>query len=78
MKLVIMCPSLSRYPVPPKDQPGCELIECPHCFNQCWISAKKKAIKGAAKEYFLACYDCLEKKAKEEPEFFCNSCRINI
>jgi len=75
---IIMCPPLFRYPEPPKDQPGCTLIKCPHCGIDAWISEKKRLIRDNADEYFLACYPCLEELAETNPDIFKNSLRVNI
>ncbi len=58
---IIMCPSLLLYPEPPKDQPGCELDNCPYCNKKMWISKKKRALREALakKPLIVACYDCL-------------------
>lgn len=80
---IIMCPPLSRYAKQPDDISKCELIDCPSCKNKMWFSEKKKEWKEiseiAGKEIIFECYDCLEKRAKEDPDFFINGItRFNI
>lgn len=68
---IIMCPSVSRYNDPPKDQPGAKIITCPHCESKMWISKKKRALVKILKNFLLICYDCLEKRARDG--YFCDS-----
>lgn len=61
---IIMCPSFTKYPTAPDDQPNCIEAMCPICSKQMWLSiAKRNAVrelKIARKQYQLFCYDCFE------------------
>lgn len=75
---IIMCPTLSEYPKPPDDQPGCELFDCPKCKNKMWLSEKKRgsllfsAVLG--KKLIIRCYDCI----KVEPDILIDAQVVNI
>lgn len=75
---IIMCPSLKRYPEAPKDQPGCEVINCPHCGLKAWVSEKKRILMAGLKHFEVYCYDCLEDKARTDKEFFKNHLKVDI
>ncbi len=79
---IVMCPPYPEYKEQPRDQSHCELFDCPKCKGKMWLSQKKKgAIMFAAvlgKEIFLACYDCITKLAKNEPELFKDHARVDI
>jgi hypothetical protein len=71
---IIVCPPLSDYPEAPKDQSHCELFDCPKCKQKMWLSEKIKGVimfsAVSGNDIFLACYRCLEKLVKDDPEFF--------
>lgn len=79
---MIMCPPYPEYKEAPKDQSHSELFDCPKCKNKMWLSQKKKGAimlaSALGKEILLACYDCITKLAEEEPEYFCNSTKVNL
>ncbi len=77
---VVMLPNLSRYPNPPEDQPGCLLYKCSQCDQPAWISTKKRDLQATikAENLYMCCYDCFEKKAKEDPSFLNDHCVLNI
>jgi hypothetical protein len=80
--VIVMCPSHSDYPEAPKDQSHSELRDCPKCKNKMWLSEKKKGVLMFAsclqKNILLACYHCITKLAKEEPELFTESKRVKL
>jgi hypothetical protein len=79
---VIICPPYPEYKEYPKDQSHSELHDCPKCKNQMWLSDKKKGLlmfsSFLGKEILLACYDCITKIAKENPEFFTDSEEVEL
>jgi hypothetical protein len=68
---IIICPPLHKYKEAPKDQPGSELFDCPKCNQKMWLSQRKKGVlmfyAGLNKDILLACYDCITKIVKEDP-----------
>ncbi len=76
----VICPPLSDYPQPPRDQPGCELEKCPHCSEKMWISAKKRNLRNdkIISPENIYCYTCMYKKAEKDPSFLIGSERRNI
>lgn len=79
---IIMCAPYPEYKEQPKDQSHCDLFDCPKCKGKMWLSQKKKGaiLYSAAigREILLACYDCIKRLAKEDPELFKDSERVNI
>ena len=79
---VIICPPYPEYKEAPTDQSHSELFDCPKCDQKMWLSEKKKGILMFAscikQDILLACYDCIKKMAKEQPEFFVNSERVDL
>jgi hypothetical protein len=75
--VIVMMPPYPKYETAPEDQPNSELWDCPKCNKKCWLSGKKKGLlmfhSCAGDDIFLACYDCITKKAQEDPSFFTNS-----
>lgn len=75
---IIMCPNLKRYPEAPKDQSISRITNCPYCGDKVWLSKKKEALMQNLHRYELYCYDCIEAKAKKNPEFVTEALRIDI
>lgn len=73
-----MCAPLRSYPIAPKDQPGCEVIDCPHCGSKAWVSLKKRNLMAELKHFEVYCYDCLENKARTNKAFFKDHLRVDI
>lgn len=71
---LVMCPPLIDYSEAPKDISHCELVSCPKCHGDMWLSEKKNKMMNLSisikKEVILACYRCITKMAKEDPELF--------
>lgn len=80
--IMIMCPPYPEYEEAPKEQSKSELRDCPKCNNKMWLSKKKKGIILFSalidKDIILACYHCITKMAKESPEMFIKSKRVEI
>jgi uncharacterized protein YbaR (Trm112 family) len=79
---IVMCPPYQEYKEQPKDQSHSELFDCPKCKGKMWMSEKKKGVLRFASvlgmEILLACYDCIAKLAKSNPEYFIDSERVDI
>lgn len=80
--VVIMCPPLSRYKEPPKDQSHSDIFDCPKCKCEMWLSDKKKGIlifsSFLGKAIMLACYDCIAKEVEASPHLFSKSERVDL
>lgn len=80
--VIFMCPPYPEYKEAPKDHSHSELRDCPRCKEKMWLSEKKKgALMFAScigKEILLACYTCITRLAKEEPELFTESKRVDL
>ncbi len=79
---IVICPPYPQFEEGPSDQSRCQLVECPHCKNKMWLSEKKKGVIQFAavmcKRLLISCYDCIEKVAKDNPELFRDSERVDI
>lgn len=75
---IIICAPVKKFPMPPKDQKGCELDVCPHCETKIWISAKKRALKDCLEYSTVYCYDCVLDQAIANPANLANSVRVDI
>lgn len=68
----IACPPLSEFEEAPKDQPNCQLTDCPKCKEKMWLSGKKRGVLMFAavsnRDIYLACYKCFEQYAKDNPK----------
>ena len=64
--ILLMCPNVKNYPVPPSDQPGCEKKPCPFCNKKMWVSEKKRAItlELSEEKIVIACYPCIKLAAE--------------
>jgi hypothetical protein len=80
--VVITWPPLSDFSEAPKDQSASDIRECPLCDDKMWLSERKKGLimfaACANQDILLACYNCIIKKAQENPSFFKGSERVNI
>ena len=80
--IFVMCPPYPQYETAPSDQSHSELVECPHCKSKMWLSEKKKGVIQFAavmcKELLISCYDCVTQLAKDNPELFMDSERVDI
>lgn len=80
--VVVMCPPLSDYPEAPKDQSYSELFDCPKCDAKMWLSDKKKGVLMLSSclntDILLACYPCIEKEVKANPEMFRQNQLVNL
>lgn len=77
--VIIMCPPLSKYPVPPEDQPGCLQEKCEDCEQLMWISSKKRMIRAnTSKDTLTSCYDCLTERVVDNPRIFKDHIVVNI
>jgi hypothetical protein len=67
MHLILGMP-VSCYPVAPEDQPGCIIESCPKCYQDIWISKKKRELRETlitqGMHYEVWCWDCLEEDSK--------------
>lgn len=79
---IIICPPYPEFKEQPADQSHCELFDCPKCKGKMWLSDKKKGILMFAscleKDILLACYDCITKMVKENPDGFPETVTVNL
>jgi len=80
--VIVMMPPYPQYQIAPEDQPNSELWDCPKCKGKCWLSSRKKGLlifnSCLGNDILLACYDCITKLAKEEPELFHGHEMVNV
>jgi len=80
--VIVMCPPLSDYPEAPKDQSHSELFDCPKCDAKMWLSDKKRGMLMFSacinRNILLACYHCIERTVRDNPEMFRESQQVNL
>ena len=52
------CIPLSEFKSSPKDQPGCEIEDCPECKKGMWVSKRKRELRDN-KNMKTICWFCL-------------------